>query len=397
MMQVLSGGSSDVLTPAATEYIHFWPTQANSWLATENARRQIVAGNGRIKHLRIKLSAAPGGGGTYTFNLRINLAAAGPSVAITDPNTTGVDLVNVATTAKGDVITLECVPSGGATATPRVSWCAVYEDTDRFDRCIVIGGINNAMPTVLAEVSPLGGGSNWALAAAGFNNGFPVIAINCSVEDLYVLLNGAPGVGTNYVMAMQSQSTNKLSCTIADAATTGNSGATLATGIARGSVWNMRSNPNGPPTARQAFWGIGVRSGRPHEFMLMGGSQDAPTGTEYNILNGSDHTYTATESDRRILVPSCVVHGLIVQGGAALAGGSSAAFTVYKNGVATALTATITAGNVQAEDVTNVIYCDDGDELSLEVIITGSPGTDFSWGTVCRKAFYSLSMAGAGI
>src|SRR5688572_2104942 len=118
MQQVLSGGSSDVLNPAATEYIHFWPTESDSWNATASTRRQVVPGNGRIKHLRIKLDIAPGAG-TYTFTITKNAVATSLSVAIANPDTTGVDLVNEAIFVAGDRISLQCVPVVTPTNTPK--------------------------------------------------------------------------------------------------------------------------------------------------------------------------------------------------------------------------------------------------------------------------------------
>ena len=396
MMQVLSGGSSDVLNTAATEYMHFWNTEADSWNATQNARRQIIAGNGRIKHLRVKADIAAGAG-AYTFNVNINAAASGLSVVLTNPATQGVDLTNVAVTVAGDVITFACVPSGSPTNTPKVTWCAVYEDTDRFEKCILIGGINNAMGTLLNENSSASGGKNWGTNLAGQINANEVVAVPGTFIDHYVLLSAAPGVGTQYNLRHQINSTSAgVVVVIAGTNTSGNNTATGSTAV-RGDAIDYVETPTGTPTARQAFWGVGYLTSNPHEFMLMGQSSDAfVAATEYNRINATGHTWTATEADRRCLVPSCVIHGLIVKLGVAVTAGGIT-FTVFKNGVATALTTTITSGTT-GEDTTNVVYCDDFDELSIEystASLTG--GTNGAWAVACRKAFYSLPMVGAGI
>lgn len=399
MMQVLSGGSEDPLNTTTTEYIHFYPTVTNSWTATESARRQLISGNGRITRLMAKLSSAPGGGGTYTINLRINAAGSGLTVPIVDTNSTGSDLTNIATIAAGDRIILESVPSGSPTNTPRLSWCAIYEDTDFYNKCAIIGGVNNTMGVVATEYNTVAGGKAWAIVAGGSISAEMVSAIAGTIYDNYVLLAAAPGAGTSYSMQPEvGGATIGLAVSIADANTSGNATGG-STAVSRGSLIRYRETPVNTPTARQAFWGVGFLTSNPHEFMLWGQSGDsfATNTTEYNRMNGVGQTWTTTETDRRCLLPQCSVHGLIVELGTAVTAGSIT-FTVYKNGSATALTATITSGT-SGGNTSDEIYFDDFDEITIGYTSTSTlaGGANAAWAVACRKAFYSLPMIGAGI
>lgn len=396
MQQVLSGGSSDTVNNAATEFIHFWPTETDSWNATASTRRQVVPGNGRIKHLRVKLDVAPGAG-TYTFTITKNAVATSLTVAITNPDTTGVDLVNEAVFAAGDRISFQCVPTGSPTNTPKATWCAIYEDTDLFEKCVLIGGIPNNMNTATSEFSSIAGGLNWGINVINNINSEMVSAVSGTYKEFYVLLNGAPGVGTSYTISPQiSGGSGGLSVTISGTNTSGSDTA-LGGSILRGNSLNVLSNPAGVPAARQAFWGAGFLTNRPHEFMLMGQSNDFfAAGPEYNRLNATGHLWTTTEADRRCLVPACTIHGLIVKLGAEVTAGSIT-FTIFKNGSATGLTTTISSGS-SGTDNTNYVECIDGDELSIEYNQTSlAAGVGATWAVICRKAFYSLPITEAGI
>lgn len=400
MQQVLSGSSSDVLNTAATEYIAFWPNEAPTWTATENARRQIVAGNGRIKWFRVNSDIAAGAG-AFTINLRKNGAAAGPTVALTHPATTGVDLTNVATFAAGDVITLESVPSGTPTNTPKISWTAVYEDTDTFEKCLFMGGINNTMGTALAENSAISGGEIWGTKTVGNINYSAVCAVPFTFKDMYVLLSAAPGVGTSYNLRPNiNGGAGGVAVTISGASTSGND-TSLGNAAVRGDALEMREAPSGTPTARQAFWGIGALTGNPHEFMLFGTSQDAlnSLATEYNVLNGSGIVWDGTEANRSAVLPQCTLHSLIVLPGVGTAVGTTFTFTIMKNGVATSLAVTVDSTGATQSDLTNFVEYSDGDTGSIQCAPTlGVPGAiNCAWAVVCRKAFYSLPIVGAGI
>lgn len=78
-------------------------------------------------------------------------------------------------------------------------------------------------------------------------------------------------------------------------------------------------------------------------------------------------TFDATEANARMpMVRAVVLVGLRMKTGGSPGSGKSYVFTVRKNGVATAITASIANAATTANDLTHAVAFDAGDELSLE-------------------------------
>ena len=111
---IILGGDEDDLNTGATEYNHLCGFASN-WTADEAFRYQL----GQLctlKKLYVLLSAAPGDGKSYTFNLRKpgnGQAAGNLTVTITGAAvTTGNDVAHEDAIADDDYVDLECTPAG---------------------------------------------------------------------------------------------------------------------------------------------------------------------------------------------------------------------------------------------------------------------------------------------
>jgi hypothetical protein len=160
--------------------------------ATEANVQMYVPMAGTFRNLRIKLIAAPGGGGTYSYTLRVNGANSSLSVAIADPATSGSDVANDVSVSAGDLVCISVVPSSSPSVTDAVSFVLEFEADAGTDTFI---GTTHANLTTLNAIQPLHGeyGASWDYDWASSIVAPRPITINA----LYVKLSVAPGAGTS--------------------------------------------------------------------------------------------------------------------------------------------------------------------------------------------------------
>lgn len=93
---------------------------AGAWDATESNKQHVINAC-VLKRLEIRLTTAPGAGNQWQFNVRVNGAAVGLQVVITDASTTGAVDLDVPVAA-GDLISFESIPTSTPTGTGRFEW-----------------------------------------------------------------------------------------------------------------------------------------------------------------------------------------------------------------------------------------------------------------------------------
>ena len=80
----------------------------------------------------------------------------------------------------------------------------------------------------------------------------------CIIKKLYILLTGSPGAGNTYTFSLNIVGdSDTVQAVIADAATTGNSGA-LEDTIADSDYLTLKVVPASTPTVQDAYWGFVV-------------------------------------------------------------------------------------------------------------------------------------------
>lgn len=223
----------------------------------EDTFRQVCPTDGLITNFYVMMDVDPGTApDAYRFTLRLNKAtvAQSPIVTITADDTTGSDLVHNLDVTGGDILTLMCEPLNVPTAAPRVAWGFTFiADTD--GESVVLGGVGRKAPdTVLTEYTNLTGyeGYDWTNVEANWLH----IGQVCTIKNLYVLCSVAPGAGNSYAFTIRTGLADSLVVTtIADAATTGNSGG-LSDTVLVDEYMSMQSNPDDGPNATYAMWGF---------------------------------------------------------------------------------------------------------------------------------------------
>jgi len=109
---IAMAGSWRDLDTALTEYNHLQTDFADTWTNVE-ADRYNLGQVTTLKKLHIKLSAFPGAGLSYTFNVRVAGGAGNLTVIVTGAATdTGSDLISTDVIANDNYLGLQCVPAG---------------------------------------------------------------------------------------------------------------------------------------------------------------------------------------------------------------------------------------------------------------------------------------------
>jgi hypothetical protein len=220
-----------------------------------------------------------------------------------------------------------------------------------------------------------------------------VVPAAFTLQNFFVSVTTAPGAaasGKQYVYTVRkNQVDTAITVTLFETATTGlYSGAGVS--FAAGDTISIGITPTNTPTVPALInWNIQANSGGTHFSPLLGGAH-VSTGlstsiTSFNQLIGSNAgaTWNATETNVQMIVPcGGTIDKLYVVADAVAGTGKTWALSLVKNGVATALTASITGNTVKTgNDTVNSFSVVAGDTLSIQAVPTSTPTVSrICWG-----------------
>ena len=389
MRQLIMAGSNNALSGASNEYNGIRTGQVRTWNATETDRHGLVAIDGRLQGLYIKLATAPGAGSGWTFTLMLNGAATSITVTISGTDTTGFDLTNEVTVTAQDLISIRSSVASGVPAAGRASWSVgCWSDNDK--ESVLIGGTNNTLSPGAIEFNNCSGQQTWSVVTVNGVTGQLIVPANGTLKGMNVRLSADPTQGSYTFAVLINGAVSSLSVTIAGGSTSGSSANTES--VSAGDTITLRytSTTRPAPDVVSADWSFVFQNDKDYENVIMGNSDDLlnTTATEYNNIEGENQAWNATETARRVLAQNCIISDFYIE--SALAPGAAASgkkytFTVMKDGVATDLVAEIIENATTGNDTTNKIYVEDFEELSLRCVPTGTPtATRVKWGMVIR-------------
>lgn len=105
---------------------------------------------------------------------------------------------------------------------------------------------------------------------------------------------------------------------------------------------------------------------------ILGFGGTCPGNTSSNFLRPWNTDATVNTTETKFRVPAaCILSALYIQARTGPTG-DGITFTVRKNGVDTALVATLAAAGTQAADTTNSVTCAAGDQVSIKAVGGGS-------------------------
>lgn len=229
-----------------------------------------------------------------------------------------------------------------------------------------------------------------------------------TLTGLYVLLTAPPNTGKSYTFTVYKNGVaTALTLTISGAAVT-NTDSTHSVTFAAGDTIALASvSPSGTPDATGImYWNLITDDAGVAAFPITGtnGTSASASATQYAGLFSvnSSGGWKTTESDIAAVMPTAGVIKNLYVGSQVVPGtaasGKSYKLTLYKNGVAQALTATILDAATAANDTNGahaVTYAA-GDTISIEVVPTATPtATRLFWGmswypTVAGESFIAF-------
>jgi hypothetical protein len=227
---------------------------------------------------------------------------------------------------------------------------------------IISGGNNDPLNAAATEYNGVMGAGLWN-ATESVN--YQVIPTGGSIDRLYIRLSANVAAGATYTFTlMKNAGTSTLTVTIAAGASTG-SDLTHSVALVAGDLVSIRSTYTGSPGTPFACWSTRWMSTLPNESICMANGFCDTAFTYYASVQGNNSVVT-TETQISSPIPSnstCskLYVNLSIRPGAAP---DDVNVTLYKNGVATTLTATITDPATTGHDTINSVSFTAGDLAS---------------------------------
>ena len=391
MKQILPGGTHLGPSTTLTMYnaIHGGP--AASWVAVglKYRVRSVVAADGDIDHLHMKLSTAPGSGKSWAFTLYKNDVATSLTVTISGTDTEATDSSNSVAVAAGDIVYLVSSPTGTPTSIGEMSWSMRFTGDDTAASLLLGHGIRS-----VSGAGVFGGfiqGSK--MSAAIVSQAETVCPTDGEIDQLHVYTHFAPGssAGNGYSVTLYVNGVaTALTCSVLHTDQTANDTAHAVSVSAGDKIyWGIGE----VGSASGSFWGpIGARftADVDGESIYTGVSSDAPSAVtvEYAGPLGGIGTWGSSsyEDEKVCLFEEMTLKKFYVGLSAAPGAGNDRKFTVRVNLAtpASGLEVEISDSDTSGNDTSNDISLSDGDEVSIMHTPTSSPTTTVPcyWGFV---------------
>lgn len=201
------------------------------------------------------------------------------------------------------------------------------------------------------------------------------VGIAGTISNLTIALTAAPGVGASIVYTLyQNTIATALTCTVSNLATTA-SDTTHSVTVAVGDLlaWQAAPSVTPAPAASRVCLSSTYTGTADGECNISGGTASVSgTVTNYQSLYGG--TPNATQSVVANIMPtSGTIDNFYVNLNASPGSPASYVFTVYKNGVATAITCTIVNSATIGTDTTHSVSYAAGDTISIESVPNTAP------------------------
>jgi hypothetical protein len=393
--QILFSGYPDALPNTDT-----W-TEQNTlsggyvWSGTAFAATQVISSSGKLKNLRVELSANVAGGGYYTFTVLYDGAGSAVTFNIATGASSGNSGVLEVDVVAGHTISLACHVEGTITNTPTAQWSAEFSGSNANESLLLTGA---PCATAANRYAPLLDGSN-TIAAGTEADTRMVCPTSGSIKNLYVILSADPGDpagpdGYRFTLRVGAAS-KALTCTISADSTTG-SDLVNSVAVVAGDILTVMIEPiNGPSVAPTAQIGMTFAPTIDGESLLGGGSFRTLSASvvKWNYLV-RPHPWLdglpASEAASQQLGQVCVLKKLYVLLTAAPnngAGTQSYIIMLRNNAADTAVTTTIseaaTTGNSGVLETTLAA----GDNVNLSFTPSGTPTVSGAYyGLVCYIA-----------
>jgi len=372
--QIFLAGIADNLNAAATEYNSV--IGGSAWNGTSARIRNVFPCAGTLRNLRVWLSTAPTSTHSWTFTIMRNDTATALTVTITGTDVTGYDSDHDIPVHAGGYIQIRSTYSGTPTAgTARYSM--EFEPTNSAYSVIGMATETNQGDASTQYLQAYGSHVTWETAG---DNAYQVVPAAGTISRMYVLVSAAPGAGGLTINLYRNGSAEALSVYL----TTGTTGldTTHSISVSAGDLICIQS-VSGAITNSRITVGMVFNPTTTGQIAVLGGSDDVPATTEsaYPTMAGSTWN-SSTNARVQVAAENINLRNFYVSLSANPGAGSTITFTIRDDGVATALSITITDAGSTGSDTDNVDIAA-GSLIDIYCTITGTLGTVYArWGFV---------------
>jgi len=218
--------------------------------------QRVCSAAGTIKNFYVKLTGSPGAGDSFVFTLNKNGVNQTLTATVSELGTTGNDTVNSFIVAAGDLLTIEINPAGTPNDVLPTWGMTFVADVD--GESPMMSGSKDRASTSLTEYNKfmglsILGGDAWTTTETDFN----IMGQSCTLRDLYVEMETAPGTGESWAFTVRiGGAGGNLTTTISNTDTKGNDQIN-SDEISNDNLIAFESNPSaGGPDQGRAIWGM---------------------------------------------------------------------------------------------------------------------------------------------
>lgn len=329
---------------------------------------------GTVSDLYVRLNLDPGTApDTYRWTMEKNGVGAFFADVVAD-DITGSNTSDTESYAAGDRISLECTPINVPTIS---SWGAygvtfVPDTAGKAPVLFAAGDVANPSTADPQYQQP----SNQAAVAWSDTDVLLALLNECTIEDLYVYLQTAPGAGKSWTFNLRKNGADTdLSVTISDAAQSGNDTTHSVSG-ADGDDLSMESNPSNSPASSRTAWGFIVEAPAARTQIIVGGGKGivSEQASPYYTVPFGGFSFVSDEHRGKVCAsPPGTIQNFRLRLSVAPGADNSYTFTFRKNGADTTLVITISDTDTTGEDTTHSFTVAPGDVVALQFASSGTP------------------------
>lgn len=367
MRSIILGGSLKVsLNTTSTRYSHL---QGDAYWSGDTYMGQFAGVSGTFSNLRVKLSAAPGAGKSYTFALMKNGAAQALTVTISGTNTTGEDTTHSFTVSPGDRLYMRCVPSG----TPAAA-CAAHTvdfDSDAAAASLCMGDPGNGTGAQASGYHPVQSSNQNAFGSELNNSG--IVPTAGKFKNFYIkcLSLGTTLGSITYTLRVNGVNT-ALAVTVTSAAVHSNTTDEVA--VVAGDRVSIGFTNAGGVVAEIFGYGMDFEPDAANESIVMQTNKTmsntqaryrVPCADQLGTWSTDEASYSQIANSFKLGKFYCMVSGDFTSG--------SYTLRIRKNGADTTVVVVIADPAQTGNDHTHSVSISDGDTISVEATPSPDP------------------------
>jgi hypothetical protein len=202
-----------------------------------------------------------------------------------------------------------------------------------------------------------------------------------TVGNLLVKLGSAPGAGISTTWTLyKNQVATALSVTVTGAATSGSDN-TDNISVVPGDLLQWKNTHTGTYSGSESYAAAFTGTSGDQSLITGGGPLLNTTTTEYMPISGGFNQFPAEADAENVMPTAGTIDNFYLSFDGTAGAGKSYTLTLFKNGVATALTANISNSTI-TPDTTHSVSFVAGDTLSIQSVPSGTPSSNHPFWSV---------------